>query len=126
MRSGAAKPTAGTRLGRTVEGESVGDYLKVDVALLRATGAGLGQIKDILQHAQASSPGYQVLGSHELSEVMDDFVSNWEIHRGKLVSAVEAHQQMALQSADAYEHTDSELARALTQHSSPGEARVTS
>lgn len=104
----------------------MGDHLKVDVALIRATGEGLGQVKDILQHAQASNPGYQVLGSHELSEVMDDFVGNWEIHRGKLMSAVEAHQQMVLQSADAYEHTDSELAKVLTEHSSPGEARVTS
>jgi hypothetical protein len=49
---------------------------------------------------------------------MDAFEDNWKIHRGKLVSAVEAHQQMAAQSADAYQHTDSELAHELTKHSS--------
>lgn len=104
----------------------MGDHLKVDVALIRATGEGLGRIKDALQHAEASNPGYHVLGSHELAGVMDDFVGNWEIHRGKLVSAVEAHRQMALQSADAYEHTDSELTKAPTQHSSPAGAKVAS
>jgi hypothetical protein len=105
----------------------LGDHLTVDVALIRATGEGLGRIKDVLQHADASNPGSSVLGSGELSEAMDDFVSNWEIHRGKLISAVETHQKMATASADAYEHTDAELAKGLTKHSSsPAKARATS
>lgn len=107
-------------------GESLGDHLTVDVALIRATAGGLGVIKDVLQRADASKLGAEVLGSDELSQAMDDFVNNWGIHRGKLVSAVEAHQKMATESADAYEHTDAELAKELTQHSSPVGARVTS
>ncbi|MGH3831279.1 MAG: hypothetical protein ACRDRS_12675 [Pseudonocardiaceae bacterium] len=108
-------------------GESLGDHLKVDVALIRATAGGLGQIKEALkQHADASKLGTEVLGSDELSQAMDEFVHNWTIHRGKLVSAVEAHQKMATASADAYEHTDAELAKALTQHSSPAGSRVAS
>jgi hypothetical protein len=116
----------GTRLGGTIEGESLGDHLKVDVALIRTTAQRLGAIKDALQHPDASKPGREVLGSDDLSRAMDEFVGNWEVHRDKLVSALEAHQQMAAASADAYEHTDSELATALTQHSSPDGARVAS
>ncbi|MGH3865451.1 MAG: hypothetical protein ACRDQ4_04790 [Pseudonocardiaceae bacterium] len=109
-------------------GEWLGDHLKVDVALIRATGEGLGRIKEVLQHADASKLGAEVLGSDELSQAMDDFVNNWKIHRDKLVSAVESHQKMATASADAYEHTDTELAKELTQHSSAGSggARVAS
>lgn len=104
----------------------MGDHLKVDVALIRATAAGLGLIKGALQHADASTPGAEVLGLGGLAEAMDDFVHNWDIHRGKLISAVEAHEKMATASADAYEHTDTELAKELTQHSSSGGARVAS
>lgn len=97
----------------------MGDHLKIDVALIRATGEGLGRIKDVLQGAGASKPGGQVLGLGGISEAMDEFVDNWKIHRGKLVSAVESHQKMAVESADAYEHTDTELARELRESSSP-------
>ena len=104
----------------------MGDHLKVDVALIRATAEGLGQIKNALEHADGRKPGREVLGSGELSQAMDEFVDNWKIHRGKLVSAVEAHQKMATESADAYEHTDTELAKELTEHSPPSGARVAS
>ncbi len=50
---------------------------------------------------------------------MDDFVDNWKIHRGKLVASVEAHQKMALDSADAYEDTDEGLAKELTHPGQP-------
>ncbi|MGH3693491.1 MAG: hypothetical protein ACRDRX_05755 [Pseudonocardiaceae bacterium] len=93
----------------------MGDHLKVDVGLIRSTGEGLGRIKDALQHADAGNPGHQVLGSDKLSDAMGDFVGNWKIHRRKLVEAVEAHQQMALASAEAYTHTDTELAKELAQ-----------
>lgn len=98
----------------------MGDHLKVDLALIRATGAGLGRIRDALQHAEAASPGAGVLGVGGLAGAMDDFVDNWEIHRRKLVSSVEAHQKMATDSAEAYESTDEQLAGELTKPSSPG------
>lgn len=105
----------------------MGDHLTVDVALIRATARGLELIKDALQrHAGAAKLSVEVLGSAELSDAMDEFVDNWEIRRDKLVSAVEAHQKMATASADAYEHTDDELAKALTQHSSSGGAKAAS
>jgi hypothetical protein len=107
-------------------GESLSDHLKVDVALIRATGEGLGRIKEVLQHADAIKPGADVLGSGRVSEAMDEFVDNWKIHRGKLVAAVEAHQQMATESANAYENTDTELAKELTKQSSPGGGRKAS
>jgi hypothetical protein len=107
-------------------GESLSDHLKVDVALIRATADGLGRIRDVLAGAEASKPGAEVLGLGGISHAMDEFVDNWKIHRGKLVSAVEAHQKMAAESADAYEHTDTELAKELTKHSSSGSARKAS
>ncbi len=102
------------------------DHLKVDLSLIRTTGEGLGRIKEALERADATNPGPDVLGPGELAQVMDEFVKNWKIHRDKLVSAVEAHQKMALDSADAYEHTDSELAQELTKHSSPTAGRTAS
>ena len=100
----------------------MGDHLEIDLALLRATGAGLGQIKDALQHAEATRPGVEVLGSGELASAMDEFVDNWKIHRNRLVSSIEAHQKMAIESAEAYESTDTELAKELTKHGSPSGA----
>ncbi|MGH3886015.1 MAG: hypothetical protein ACRDSZ_05475 [Pseudonocardiaceae bacterium] len=94
--------------------------------MIRATGEGLGRIKEILQRADASKPGADVLGVGGISEAMDEFVENWKIHRGKLVSAVEAHQKMAIESADAYEHTDTELTKELTKPPSPDGERKAS
>ncbi len=95
-----------------------------------AISARLGRIKDVLQRADATKPGSDVLGVGGISEAMDEFVDNWKIHRGKLVCAVEAHQQMATKSANAYENTDTELAKELTkeltQQSSPGDGRKAS
>ncbi len=100
----------------------MGDHLKIDLALIRATGTGLGRIKDALQHAEATKPGGEVLGSGELAEAMDEFVDNWEIHRKKLVSSVEAHEKMATDSAEAYESTDEGLAKELTKPRPTGDA----
>ncbi len=100
----------------------MGDHLKIDLWLLRATGAGLGQIKDALQHAEVSKPGVEVLGSGELAGAMDEFVDNWKIHRGRLVSSIEAHQKMAIESAEAYESTDAGLAKELTKQGPSGGA----
>jgi len=100
----------------------VGDHLKVDLGLIRATGAGLGRIMDALQQAEGTQPGVGVLGSGELADAMDEFVDNWKIHRNKLVASVEAHQKMALDSAEAYENTDEGLARELTAPRSSGAA----
>lgn len=100
----------------------MGDHLKIDLGLIRATGAGLGAIKDALQHAEAAQPGAGVLGSGELAGAMDEFVDNWKIHRDKLISSVDAHQKMATDSAEAYENTDEGLAKELTKHGSAGEA----
>jgi len=110
-------------------GGAVGDHLKVDLALIRATGTGLGRIKDALHHAEATKPGGGVLGSGELTGAMDDFVDNWEIHRKKLVASVEAHEKMATDSAEAYENTDEGLAKELTKPRPSGDgapARVAS
>ncbi|MDQ3990666.1 MAG: hypothetical protein M3228_15280 [Actinomycetota bacterium] len=96
-------------------GGAVGDHLKIDLGLIRATGAGLGRIKDALHQAEATQPGVGVLGSGELAGAMDEFVDNWKIHRKKLVASVEAHQKMAVDSAEAYEDTDEGLAKELTE-----------
>jgi hypothetical protein len=53
---------------------------------------------------------------------MDDFVDNWKIHRDKLVASVEAHQKMTTDSAEAYESTDTGLAKELTKQNSAGGA----
>ena len=34
----------------------MGEHLTIDLRLMRATGAGLGRIKDALQHAEATKP----------------------------------------------------------------------
>ena len=100
----------------------MGDHLKVDLGLIRATGAGLVRIIDALQRAEATQPGVGVLGSGELAGAVEEFVDNWKIHRNKLVASVEAHQKMALDSAEAYENTDEGLARELTAPRSSGAA----
>ncbi len=103
---------------------AVGDHLKVDLGLIRATGEGLKRIRGALRHAEVDNPGAGVFGPGKLSEAMGEFVDNWKIHRGRLLAAVEAHEKMAIDSANAYEHTDTELAKDLTAHSSPGGGRA--
>lgn len=49
----------------------------------------------------------------------------WETISGSLVSSVEAHEKMATDSAEAYESTDTELAKELTQQSSPAHGSPT-
>ena len=115
----------GTRLGG-VGGGVLSDHLKIDLALIRATGDGLGRIKDVLERADASKLGADVLDSGGIVEAMDEFVDNWKIHRGKLVSSVEAHQKMAIESADAYQHTDTELTKELTKPPPPNGERKAS
>lgn len=51
----------------------MGDHLKVDVALIRATAGGLGLVKDALQRADASNPGAGVLGLGGLAEAISGF-----------------------------------------------------
>jgi hypothetical protein len=41
----------------------LGDHLKIDLALIRATRAGLGRISDARWYAEATTPGAGVLGS---------------------------------------------------------------
>ncbi len=81
----------------------MGDHLAIDLGLIRSTGVGM-------------------LGSGELAGAMDDFVDNWKIHRDKLVASVEAHPKMATDSAEAYENTDTGLAKELSEQSSAGGA----
>jgi len=57
-----------------------------------------------------------------LAGAVDDFVDNWKIHRDKLVASVEAHQKMTTDSAEAYESTDTGLAKELTKQSPAGGA----
>ena len=81
----------------------MGDHLTIDLGLIRSTGVGM-------------------LGSGELAGAMDDFVDNWKIHRDKLVASVEAHPKMATDSAEAYESTDTGLAKELSEQNSAGGA----
>ncbi len=94
----------------------MGNHLKVDLGSLRETGAALREIKEALQRAaDAARSDKGVVGSGELAHLLDDFVSNWEIHRSKLISSVEAHEKMAVECADAYEQVDRQLADALRE-----------
>ena len=83
-------PSAGDRAGTAVAAVILAEL---------AISARLGRIKDVLQRADATTPGVGMLGVGGVSEAMGEFVENWKIHRGKLVSAVETHQKMAIESA---------------------------
>jgi len=92
----------------------MGDHLKIDLDMLRDTARSLGMIEEVLRRAEADARNERgVLGSGELADAMDDFVSNWKIHRKRLIESIDKHQQAAHDSADAYEDTDRELAKAL-------------
>jgi uncharacterized protein YukE len=97
--------------------------LKVDYDLLQACEANLQFVDDQFKglHTQVhdldSGSGW---GASQIQDAMGQFSDNWNYHRGKLESAIEALLTMLKQTKDTFMQADEQLAKQLYQDAGAG------
>ena len=92
----------------------MGDRLRVDLVELSETACALtalvGDFQDAEKNADAASAD---VGSSEISDALNAFATNWNYHKKKLVSTLEAVRDMADQSRETYIGVDEQLAQEM-------------
>ncbi len=96
----------------------MGDRLKVDLAELASTAAGLTAL--ISNFASSSEKAEEIggdLGHPDLSDAMHAFATNWSYHKAKLVELLEGVRDMAQEGHTTYVGVDDHLAAELVSAS---------
>jgi hypothetical protein len=81
----------------------LGDHLKIDLALIRATRAGLGRISDARWYAEATTPGAGVLGSAGGAPPGGMVSYNNRVKQGKSTSYFDDAEQAERATREAWE-----------------------
>jgi hypothetical protein len=90
------------------------DHVSIDTSRLRETGRSLAELSTLLGSASSDMHTDTVaIAQRDLIAAMEEFVSNWRVHREKLIESVDAHRKMVVGAADAYERLDLDLAAGL-------------
>ncbi len=93
----------------------MGEILKVDTQSVRFVSDDLGAITSELTDAQAHSDGVaEAVGHDGLAGALRNFAGSWDDRRRTLVEQIAQMRDSATSIADAFDDTDSALARALT------------
>lgn len=93
----------------------MGELLKVDTDSVRSVSNDLIRITSELTDAQAHSDDVaDAVGHNGLAGALRNFAGSWDDRRRKLVEQISQLQASATAIADAFDDTDTELARALT------------
>lgn len=99
-------------------------HVSVDVPLLRQTGQRLAEISAVLHAAQTDGGrAAAAMAQRDLTAAMQDFESNWRIHRDQLIENIDAHQKLVVAAADAYQNLDAQMATALSNPTPAGGAK---
>jgi hypothetical protein len=86
--------------------------LVVDLGLLESTAGALSMLMEEFNNASKIVDDYQGdIGDPRLLSALDDFASNWKVHRQTLLSSMDAVYKMATTSHKAYVNADDKLAR---------------
>jgi hypothetical protein len=86
--------------------------LVVDLGLLESTAGALSMLMEEFNNASQIVDDYQGdIGDPKLISALQDFASNWKVHRQTLLSSMNSVYKMATQSHQAYLSTDDRLAR---------------
>jgi len=89
--------------------------LKVDYTLLDQSETSLSGLVSDFQNIKAQESSYDgALGSGDIAGAMDSFAGNWDYHRKKLVSSMQALGTMINQTKQAFTQTDTKLQTSLT------------
>lgn len=88
--------------------------LLVDLGLLEQTAGELGVLIGEFGNASAIvASSSNSVGDPDLVSALEEFASDWRVHREKLLSSMQAAHQMADKSHRAYIETDDKLAQQL-------------
>jgi len=94
----------------------MGELLKVDTDSVRSVSNDLIRITSELTDAQAHSDDVaDAVGHDGLAGALRNFAGSWDDRRRKLIEQIAQLRDSATSIADAFDDTDSALARALTQ-----------
>jgi hypothetical protein len=58
------------------------------------------------------------MGSGRMADTLHEFATNWDVHKKKMLSQLEALQSAAEKGAEAWDGLDRDLAKALTDAAS--------
>ncbi|WP_122816366.1 hypothetical protein [Nocardioides pantholopis] len=94
----------------------MGDRLVADIGRIRSSAYDVRSTSSRFNGASSLVAEYRSdLGSTDLANALDDFASNWKIHRERLCEDLEKFADWAVQAADGYAQADADLAAVLTE-----------
>jgi hypothetical protein len=97
------------------------DQLKVDSGALRELSGQLSKIATDIDGTQdAFSGAYLDIGSDPVVNALEDFERTWDVGRKRIHDDIDALGSMLSDSADTYDSTDQQIAKALTKHDESG------
>jgi hypothetical protein len=97
------------------------DQLKVDSAALRELSGQLSKIATDVDGTQNAFFGaYLDIGSDPIVSALEDFERTWDVGRKRIHDDIDALGSMLSDSADTYDSTDEQIAKALTTHDESG------
>jgi hypothetical protein len=89
-------------------------HIKVSTKDLEESATQLKRLQDEFEHSSQLMAEFRgFIGSGELADKLDDFASNWKIHREKLCKQIELLGKTAETAAKAYDGIDAHLAATL-------------
>lgn len=92
--------------------------LVVDYNLLESTAGSLSLLIEEFTNASKIVKSYQsAIGDPDLVGALNDFASDWQVHREDLLSSMKSVYQMATQSHKAYVDADDKLAQDIRKGS---------
>lgn len=98
----------------------MGTHLRVDLAAVERIATELAILSAEFTNAgDIVAEHERAIGARVLIDALEEFAGNWERHREKLPSKMDATQAMAAQSVRYYLEVDDELTRALTGTAQP-------
>jgi hypothetical protein len=90
--------------------------LKVDYQLLDSIERNLSSLVSEFQNIEVQEGSYDsAMGSGDIVGAMGNFAGNWDYHRKKLVSSMEALGTMVSETRQSFQKTDCQLASSLTK-----------
>jgi hypothetical protein len=95
---------------------TVGGHLRADLTRIGQVARQVERIAGELRQATTLAQGYEpALGSAEVAGALHSFVTDWSIHRARLLDDLEQESSLAVTAVKSYHGTDDELAAALRQ-----------
>ncbi|WP_181801675.1 hypothetical protein [Streptomyces shenzhenensis] len=93
---------------------SGGSDQRLDLDVIKEMGTGLNNVTKAFEGLEKLTGRYRDdFGHGDLADKFEDFASNWELSREKLMDEVKTLAKIAKESAKAYEAIDHQLADAI-------------